>query len=80
MMLRLLPMLHSARNPSSLLSLAEAPPMGFARKRALYPSYDSRTHVSGTEATCSLNAWRDEIAAYQRSRFGIGGRSGMSCT
>ena len=30
-------------------------------------------------AICSLNAGRDEIAAYQRSRFGVAGRSGMSC-
>ena len=34
---------------------------------------------SGTTAICSLNAARDEIAAYQRSRFGVAGRSGMSC-
>ena len=37
-------------------------------------------HVSGTDAICSLNAGRDEIAAYQRSRLGVDGRSGMSCT
>ena len=30
-------------------------------------------YVSGTTANCSLNAGRDEIAAYQRSRLGVAG-------
>ena len=42
--------------------------------------FADHTHDSGTLPTWSLNAWRDEIAPYQRSRFGIGGRCGTSCT
>ena len=42
--------------------------------------FANHTHDSGTLPTWSLNAWRDEIALYQRSRFGIGGRCGTSCT
>jgi len=37
-------------------------------------------YVSGTTATCDLNAAREEIAVYQRSRFGVAGRSGINCT
>ena len=35
--------------------------------------------TSGTTAICSLNAGRDVIAAYQRSKLGIAGRSVTSC-
>ena len=42
--------------------------------------FASHTHDSGTLPTWSLNACRAEIAPYQRSRFGIGGRCGTSST
>ena len=49
-----------------------------------HDAFDSRPveivpYDSGTTAICCLKASRDEIAAYQRSRFGVAGRSGMSC-
>ncbi len=45
----------------------------------LCPPYRIRRYDSGTTAICSLNAGRDEIAAYQRSMLANAGRSGMSC-
>jgi len=54
--------------------------VAIAQPRATNPLRGCGTgHDSGTLPTCSLNALRLEIALYQRSRFGVAGRSGMSC-